>query len=135
MHYAATYTMYVLIIMTFCSVCCGVVLCVCAFVRAWVCATNCIITCACILLHYFATFCISVALPVSRSLSVPLSHFRHPRSAGCLQACTHQCSAVGTTNAAPIINHVARFAEQADKDPNAQVSYCCLLYTSDAADE
>ena len=28
----------------------------------------------------------------------------------------------GPTNAAPIINHVARFAEQADKDPNAQVS-------------
>ncbi len=33
----------------------------------------------------------------------------------------------GPTNAAPIINHVARFAEQADKDPNAQVSYCSML--------
>ena len=28
----------------------------------------------------------------------------------------------GPTNAAPIINHVARFAEQADKNPEAQVS-------------
>lgn len=28
----------------------------------------------------------------------------------------------GPTNAAPIINHVARFAEKADMDPKAQVS-------------
>lgn len=28
----------------------------------------------------------------------------------------------GPTNAAPIINHVARFAEQADRNPEAQVS-------------
>ena len=35
----------------------------------------------------------------------------------------------GPTNAAPIINHVARFAEQADKNPQAQVSSdaVCIL--------
>lgn len=38
----------------------------------------------------------------------------------------------GPTNAAPIINHVARFAEQADKDPNAQ-NYFVLLMLTDGA--
>ncbi len=32
----------------------------------------------------------------------------------------------GPTNAAPIINHVARFAEQAAKQPGNQVSFCIL---------
>ena len=36
----------------------------------------------------------------------------------------------GPTNAAPIINHVARFAEQADRNPEAQASsmaVCVLM--------
>ena len=36
----------------------------------------------------------------------------------------------GPTNAAPIISHVSRFAEQADKNPEAQVSSETALYSA-----
>ena len=57
----------------------------------------------------------------------------HAGIQGVLDAYRHALTNVklwGPTNAAPIINHVARFAEQADKNPEAQASsmaVCVLM--------